>query len=50
MKGIYEKPTAQVVNLAALAQLASGKDPFAIGLANDDFFDDVSTGVDNDQS
>lgn len=48
MKIVYEKPTAQVVNLAALAQLASG-DPFAIGLASDDFFDDFSSGVDNER-
>ena len=49
MKIIYEKPTAQVVSLAALSQLASGRDPFEITLAGNDFFDDISSGVDSDR-
>ena len=50
MKSIYEKPTAKVVNLAAMAQLAFGGDSFDLDLRTDDFFGDLSSGVDNDRT
>ena len=51
MKFTYEKPTAEVVNLAAMAEIASGKkSPFALRTDDDGLLDDFSVKVEIDQN